>query len=62
VSHYLHVNCSYEMLGLPCTRHCVFLVTLVVTAKYLNDSSPKNKHWAAYAISFEREELNLMEK
>jgi hypothetical protein len=40
----------------------VFLATLVVAAKYLNDSSPKNKHWAAYAIFFERAELNLMEK
>jgi G1/S-specific cyclin PLC1 len=33
-----------------------------VAAKYLNDSSPKNKHWAAYGSLFDLAEVNLMEK
>lgn len=40
----------------------MFLATLIVAAKYLNDSSPKNKFWAAYANIFDLAEINLMEK
>lgn len=55
--------------GLRCTVHRIFLATLILSAKFLNDSSPKNKHWAEYSsvrgydgFSFTRIEVNLMEK
>ncbi|KAL2755565.1 hypothetical protein ACRALDRAFT_2027294 [Sodiomyces alcalophilus JCM 7366] len=56
--------------GLRCTTHRIFLASLILTAKYLNDSSPKNKHWAAYSnidtdfysFGFSRSEVNLMER
>ncbi|KAK3291362.1 uncharacterized protein B0H64DRAFT_378109 [Chaetomium fimeti] len=56
--------------GLRCTTHRIFLAALILSAKYLNDCSPKNKHWAnysvvsthAYSFGFSRTEVNLMEK
>lgn len=56
--------------GLRCTSHRIFLASLILAAKYLNDSSPKNKHWANYShintdfysFGFNRTEVNLMEK
>jgi PHO85 cyclin-1 len=35
--------------GLRCTTHRIFLAALILSSKFLNDSSPKNKHWAAYS-------------
>jgi len=56
--------------GLRCTSHRILLAALILAAKYLNDSSPKNKHWANYShittdcynFGFSRTEVNLMEK
>lgn len=36
--------------GLRCTAHRSFLAALTLSAKYLNDSSPKNSHWANYSV------------
>jgi G1/S-specific cyclin PLC1 len=47
---------------MPSTRHRVFLATLIVASKYLNDSTPKNRHWREHAILFDLIEINLMEK
>ncbi|KAB8336823.1 hypothetical protein FH972_021132 [Carpinus fangiana] len=55
--------------GMRCTVHRIFLASLILAAKNLNDSSPKNKHWARYthvpgygSFSFSTTEVNLMEK
>jgi hypothetical protein len=49
--------------GMQCTCHRVFLAALILSAKYLNDSSPKNKHWARYTMGlFSLPEVNLMEQ
>ncbi|KAF9362019.1 hypothetical protein BGX26_006536 [Mortierella sp. AD094] len=48
--------------GMHCTCHRVFLATLIVAAKYLNDQSPKNKHWSSHSSVFTVGEVNLMEK
>ncbi|ORY13094.1 hypothetical protein BCR34DRAFT_600210 [Clohesyomyces aquaticus] len=55
--------------GLKCTTHRIFLAALILAAKNLNDSSPKNKHWARYSsvrgyenFGFSVTEVNLMEK
>lgn len=57
--------------GLRCTAHRIFLACLILAAKFLNDSSPKNKHWAAYTrmrvsenlptFGFSTTEVNKME-
>lgn len=55
--------------GMRCTVHRIFLAALILAAKSLNDSSPKNKHWARYTtvkgydgFAFSLTEVNLMEK
>ncbi|KAH7396671.1 hypothetical protein DE146DRAFT_44731 [Phaeosphaeria sp. MPI-PUGE-AT-0046c] len=55
--------------GMKCTTHRIFLAALILAAKNLNDSSPKNKHWARYTavrgyegFGFSITEVNLMEK
>jgi PHO85 cyclin-1 len=54
--------------GMRCTVHRIFLAALILAAKNLNDSSPKNKHWARYSrvpgfeFGFSITEVNLMEK
>ena len=55
--------------GMKCTAHRIFLASLILAAKNLNDSSPKNKHWARYTavrgydnFGFGLTEVNLMEK
>ncbi|KAK6330130.1 hypothetical protein TWF730_004630 [Orbilia blumenaviensis] len=55
--------------GMRCTVHRIFLASLILSAKNLNDSSPKNKHWARYTsvrgyegFGFSLTEVNLMEK
>jgi G1/S-specific cyclin PLC1 len=56
-------------LVMRCTVHRIFLASLILAAKNLNDSSPKNKHWARYTsvrgydnFGFSITEVNLMEK
>lgn len=49
--------------GLPCTRHRILLSCLILSAKYHNDSSPKNIHWAKYTDGlFTVRDINLMER
>ncbi|KAI9811226.1 MAG: hypothetical protein M1827_005558 [Pycnora praestabilis] len=55
--------------GMRCTVHRIFLASLILAAKNLNDSSPKNKHWARFTcvrgfegFGFSITEVNLMEK
>lgn len=35
-------------VGIETTRHRIFLASLILSAKSLNDSSPLNKHWTKY--------------
>lgn len=59
--HRLREKLPQQARGVPCTRHRVLLAAVIVAAKYLNDSSPKNKHWAVYGRHFDNAEVNVME-
>ncbi|KAF7597055.1 hypothetical protein BBP40_010529 [Aspergillus hancockii] len=65
----LHARLPPVAKGMRCTVHRIFLASLILAAKNLNDSSPKNKHWARYTavkgydgFSFSLPEVNLMER
>ncbi|KAI9806099.1 MAG: hypothetical protein M1833_004506 [Piccolia ochrophora] len=65
----LHKRLPPVAKGMRCTVHRIFLAALILAAKNLNDSSPKNKHWARYSsvrgyegFGFSVTEVNLMEK
>jgi len=52
----------------PCAVHRIFLASLNLTAKVLNDRSPKNKYWACYScvkgyegFGFSVKDVNRME-
>lgn len=49
--------------GMTCTRHRIILAAIIVASKYLNDQTPKNKHWAVHSRGlFATCEITLMEK
>ncbi|KAJ6436955.1 cyclin [Purpureocillium lavendulum] len=56
--------------GLRCSPHRIFLASLIIAGKLLNDDSPTNKYWARYSsintgehtFGFNCTEVNLLEK
>lgn len=49
-------------VGMPTTRHRIFLGALILAAKNLNDSSPLNKHWCRYTEGLlSLEDVNMLE-
>ncbi|EGW30899.1 uncharacterized protein SPAPADRAFT_62810 [Spathaspora passalidarum NRRL Y-27907] len=50
-------------IGMETTRHRIFLSTLILAAKSLNDSSPLNKHWTKYTDGLlSQQEVNMAER
>lgn len=53
---------SDQIYGIETTHHRIFVGCLILTAKYINDSSPLNKHWARYSSGLlSVKELNVIE-
>ncbi|ORY45193.1 hypothetical protein BCR33DRAFT_697317 [Rhizoclosmatium globosum] len=49
--------------GLPCSRHRIFLASLIIAVKYNTDAPIKNKSWVPLAGNmFSIQEINLMER
>ncbi|ODV80979.1 cyclin, partial [Suhomyces tanzawaensis NRRL Y-17324] len=50
-------------IGMETTRHRIFLASLILSAKSLNDSSPLNKHWTKYTDGLlSLQEVNMAER
>lgn len=50
-------------IGMETTRHRIFLASLILSAKSLNDSSPLNKHWTKYTDGLlSIDEVNMAER
>ncbi|KAJ3250602.1 hypothetical protein HDU77_006489 [Chytriomyces hyalinus] len=49
--------------GLPCSCHRLFLAALILSAKYINDKTYKNRSWVSFSEGlFPASEINLMER
>ncbi|WPK25836.1 hypothetical protein PUMCH_003169 [Australozyma saopauloensis] len=50
-------------VGMGTTRHRIFLASLIISAKTLNDSSPLNRHWTKYTDGLlTNKDVNLAER
>lgn len=50
-------------IDMETTRHRIFLASLILSAKSLNDSSPLNKHWTRYTDGLlSIEDVNMAER
>ncbi|ORX84364.1 hypothetical protein BCR32DRAFT_180483, partial [Anaeromyces robustus] len=47
--------------GLSCTKHRIFLATLIISQKYTQDVPYRNLDWS-YITPFSLEDINLMER
>ena len=49
--------------GISSSRHAIFLASLIVATKYLDDAPPSNSSWPAYTLGlFPLSRVNMMEK